>query len=887
MNKSYSRFWLSILALLAISVIAGLATGSYVFSNSRDNFIANKASEAEALLSLTSNFVSAYSDIRGAHSDASAPVPAEFRAKATKSFNTSEADDSLTVLMVGVPGRHIVTPATDDAMSSRLGLMSRSAKFTKHTEIIESSSGTILRSMFPSVASKASCVDCHNKIQPDGQRWKRGDLMGALVIDRQVDTALSDISRLGWIIGAITAFSILLVGAPLLSLRHKQLAASNLLVGALDAIDDPFIIYDGNERLVQHNRAFVEKFLKNDSPVNRGIQFEALQRRIYDNGQIRSQPFPEWLKTQRLRREQWLQQIDSSSVTESDGYWYRNTVRTLSSGHLLELHSDISELVRREQELERSRSMLEESDRKSRRLALVAENANDAVIISDIHGRCIWTNNAFTRLTGYSASEILDRKPGDVLQGPDTDPGVVNDISNAIRSGSGIRSEMLNYRKDGSCYWIEIAISPVYSDEGELTNFIAVERDISDQKKYQTELDESRAKAEAASRSKSAFLANMSHEIRTPMNGVLATSELLLDSRLDDDQRQYAQTIYQSGKSLLTIINDVLDFSKIEAGKLELDPAPFDLKSALRDVVSLVCTSAEQKGLQLTLDYSDDLAEHFIGDVGRIRQIVTNLVGNAIKFTLTGSVDICVSGKASQDMTDIVIKVKDTGIGIKPENVDAVFAEFDRGDSAENQKFEGTGLGLAISRSLIELMRGRLSVESVFGEGSTFTATFALPEYTDASGLSERTQDHPDHSTTDSDPAQLPNGVRILIAEDNKTNQFVIKKMLGSAGSVDIRIAENGRDVIHAWKEFDPHIILMDVLMPEMNGMEATTAIRSIEHADGLERCPIIALTANAMRGDREQCISAGMDDYVSKPISKSRLLEALLKWISVRDLAA
>lgn len=888
MNKFKYRFWLSIAALLAIAVVAGLVTGSYVYSKSRDSFTADKTLEAEALLSLTSNFVSTYSDIRGAHSDDSAPVPAEFRAKATKSFNAaSELGDSLSVLMVGVPGKEIVTPPTDDDMSRQLTAMSESSKPVKHTQIIETTGEMVLRSVFPSVASKDSCVDCHNKIQTGKQVWKKGDLMGALVIDRRVGSAFADITRLGWITGAICSFLILMIGVPLLALRHQQQAASNLLVGALNAIDDPFLIYDGNERVVQHNRAFVENFLRKDTLTNQKLQFDELQKVIYDNGEPRQQAFPQWLKQQRDNREKWLQHTDTSTVAETDGHWYRHIVRKLGTGHTLELHSDISELKRRELELEHSRSLLEESDRQSKRLALVAEHANDAIVISDIHGHCIWTNKALTRLTGYEPSELLNRKPGELLQGPETDPGVAKDISSAIRSGTGIRAELINYAKDGSSYWVEIQISPVYSDHGELTNFIAVERDITEQKRFQRDLNESRVKAEAASRSKSTFLANMSHEIRTPMNGVLATSELLLDSSLDTDQRQYAQTIFHSGKSLLTIINDVLDFSKIEAGKLELDPVAFSLRGALQDVISLISTSAEQKDIGLTLNYSNQLADEFIGDAGRIRQIVTNLVGNAIKFTLAGSVDVNVSGRTSGAKTEITIDVVDTGIGIKEQDIDNVFAEFDRVESSENQKFEGTGLGLAISRRLIELMNGGLSVTSIYGKGSTFTATLSLPE------CSERLE-HDDHSanktgsaTKEPESTRLTANMRILVAEDNKTNQFVIRKMLGSAGTADICIANNGQEAVEKWKTFKPDLILMDVQMPEMNGMDATAAIRSIEHAEGLSRCPVVALTANAMRGDREQCISAGMDDYVSKPISKSRLLEALNKWLHSTDKAA
>lgn len=883
MTNLNSKFWLSILLLVAVAIAASLAIGVFVYSKSRDSYIADKTSEAEALLSLTNEFVSTYSDIRVSHTDGVAPVPAEFRARVTKSFNQSnETDDNLTILMVGVPGKEIETRPFDQQLHKQISSMSTKSTPRKHTDTVKLDTSFVLRSVFPSVANKESCVKCHNEIQQGHQTWKKGDLMGAFVIDRAMDGALAKIRKLGWVTAAMSGFLILLIGVPLLTLRQKQQAATNLLTGALDAIDDPFIIYDENEKVVRHNRAFANKVLKEPNSSVKGKRFDELHRSIYKNLNNTNLEFSEWVQNQQKNRAQWLGDTESSNVTETNGYWFRHTVRKLSSGHVLELQADISELKRHEQEIEHSRSKLEESDRNSSRLALVAEHANDAVIITDTAGRCIWTNKAFTRLTGYHPDEINGQKPGAVLQGQDTDPVVARDISQAIRSGRAIRSEIINYAKDGSAYWIELEISPVYSKNGELQNFIAVERNISEQKQFESDLEKSKVKAEAASRSKSSFLANMSHEIRTPMNGVLAMSELLLESDLDQEQRDFVSTIFQSGNSLLTIINDVLDFSKIEAGKLELDPVDFNLRTALSDVISLLNVDASNKNLKLTLGYPDDLHEHFIGDVGRIRQIVTNLVGNAIKFTLEGQVSVTVSGNpnpTTPSSTDLKIEVADTGIGIPDDQLSRVFAEFEQVDNHPEYDIQGTGLGLAISNRLVKLMKGNLTVESQPGVGSIFTTTISLPNHVPGT-----VGDDNIHSNTDNfNAAFAPDGeckvVRLLVAEDNKTNQFVIKKLLKNIDNLDVHFAVNGREAIEKWKQLKPDIILMDVLMPEIDGMEATAAIRSIEDSEMLQRCPIIALTANAMRGDREKCIDSGMDDYLSKPISKVHLLNTLAKW--------
>jgi len=499
-------------------------------------------------------------------------------------------------------------------------------------------------------------------------------------------------------------------------------------------------------------------------------------------------------------------------------------------------------------------------------------------------------NRAECKLLGLEAHQILDR-PIWELAAPEEQAASREAVLRKLTGQAPLIPFQRRYvGSAGAIITVEIQENLIRDWRGQIAGMRSALLDITERQraeeslqhyaqqlqKKNEELGVALAAAREASELKSQFLANMSHEIRTPMNGVLGMAELLLGTPLLTEQREYAEGVQRCAEALLILINDILDLSKIEAGKMELERLPFDPLSVIEEVRTTLAVRAQSKGLKLAWEAAPGLPRLVCGDPARLRQILMNLAGNAIKFTERGGVDMRAE-LAAEDAQAATLRfsVRDTGIGITAAQRSRLFDSFVQGDGSTTRKYGGTGLGLTISKQLVELMGGRIDLESEPGSGSLFWFELRLPKYQPepAAGRAAATEQR---APADK-PAPHNGGYRILLAEDNPVNQTVALRILQKAG-YQTDAVPNGRHALEALTSQRYDLVLMDVQMPEMDGLEATAQIRRLEGACG--RVPIIAMTANAMAGDREKCLAAGMDDYISKPIQAQRLCEVIRRWV-------
>ena len=496
------------------------------------------------------------------------------------------------------------------------------------------------------------------------------------------------------------------------------------------------------------------------------------------------------------------------------------------------------------------------------------------------HTRYTFVSNRLKEIRGFSPQELLADGSISAKQIlPEDRERCVQGVLGAAARREGWRDEYRICMPDGGVRWIRGEIIP----EDELsadgaTVFTGIWQDVTDTMRASEELRVAKEEAEAANRSKSDFLANMSHEIRSPMNGVIGMTELALDTDLTPQQRDYLEIVKSSSESLLNVINDILDFSKIEAGKLDIEHISFNLQKVIDDTLKPLSLRAQEKGITLVCDMAPDVPQALLGDPGRLRQVLVNLIGNAIKFTARGDVALRVrhldSRRANGTDGGVHFAVSDSGIGIPATKLKSIFDAFSQEDSSTTRKYGGTGLGLTISSRLVEALGGRIWVESEVGQGSTFhfSAQFEIDE----SHIGSHAGNAAAGSGFGGLAVMQARALDVLLVEDNAVNQKLAMTLLAQWGH-RVTLSENGQlalDVL-ALRRFD--VVLMDMMMPVMDGLESTRRYRALERGP---RIPIIAMTANAMRGDRERCLEAGMDGYISKPIKTIELKKLLLQLV-------
>lgn len=520
-----------------------------------------------------------------------------------------------------------------------------------------------------------------------------------------------------------------------------------------------------------------------------------------------------------------------------------------------------------ERELGDAAIRMENSGMKERlqKYEILARYSKDIMLFIDQEGGLLEVNDAALAAYGFTREELLDMTIFDIRKGDDV---LFVQEQMAISQARGILFETVHHRKDGSCFPVEI------SSQGTMINgkavLFSVVRDISERKQMEHHLLSAKEKAEAANRSKSQFLANMSHEIRTPMNGIIGMTELALMTELDEEQRDYLEIVRTSTQSLLRVVNDVLDYSKIEASKMILNAQPFNIREAVRGVADLFLVSAVQKNITLHTWIDDDIPQTLIGDAIRLKQVLSNVVGNAVKFTSRGGVTVNLSAKTlNEGRIRLVFSVKDTGIGILEAHQQQLFQSFYQVEKTMVRSYGGTGLGLAISKSIVEMMEGDFLVKSREGEGSQFTFSVIMNTCPDQQTLcapeSPRVQLRSDHT-----------GVKkVLLIEDDETSRALGKILLEKKG-LTVTVAVDGNEAVERALADRYTLIFMDVSIPLRDGYEATREIRKRQQF----HTPIIAMTAYALAGDREKCLAAGMDDYLSKPVDVLALNAVIDKWL-------
>ncbi len=532
----------------------------------------------------------------------------------------------------------------------------------------------------------------------------------------------------------------------------------------------------------------------------------------------------------------------------------------------------LSKVNNQKKELLKNTELLKVNQTQLELLSIIAEQTINGVVITDSHGKIEWINKSFTKITGYTIEEIMGKSPGSFLHGPDTDKEIAQYMSQRIRIGNEFTSEIINYHKDGSPYWIKIDCHPIKNSNGKVVKFFALEEDITARVKTEQALREAKEKADATSQAKDIFLANMSHEMRTPLNAILGMGNQLKKTKINERQSFFLDTMNAAAEHLLVVINDILDISRIEAGKLQLEFIDFDLVALVKHSVQVLSPKAEEKGLDFKLTMDESISKIIVGDPYRLNQILLNILNNAIKFTEKGSVYLTVlMHNDDNNRQQIRFIIEDTGIGMEEVFLDNIFQKFMQEDSSIARKYGGTGLGLNITKQLVELMGGSIKVKSVKNEGSLFLIDIEFQKGNVENIIIDKKINL---------SSSILQKIEVLLVEDNEMNRILAKTILNNFNATTTE-AENGVKALELLKEKPFDIILMDIQMPIMGGFEATHFIRSELKLD----IPIIALTANALKGEKEKCVEGGMNAYLSKPFREDELIKLMAKLLNLENI--
>ena len=624
--------------------------------------------------------------------------------------------------------------------------------------------------------------------------------------------------------------------------------ANDYLAAIVSSSDDAIISKDLNGNITSWNPAAERIFgYLSDEAIGKHISIiippESLKEEDYILGQIKQGKRVDHFQT--VRRKKDGQSVDLS-VTISP---IRDSEGTIIGAS----------------KVARDTTTIQAAERASAYLSAIIESSDDAIISKDLNGFITSWNKSAERIFGYTAEEVIGRHitliiPAERLKEEDK-------ILTTLKTGNRVdHFETLRRNKNGNLVPVSITVSPIRDSAGNIVGASKVSRDISDRITAEEAIKDN-------NRKKDEFLANMSHELRTPMNAVIGLSHLFLRMELPEQAKKFVDTLKISADSLMDLINDLLDFAKIESDSFQVETIEFNLAEQLEKAISVINVRAHEKNLVLYVNYAPSLNRYYMGDPLRIHQVLMNLLSNAVKFTDKGSIEIDISGTDDPETasTLVTFKVSDTGIGIQPEKLDTIFEKFTQADASITRRYGGSGLGLAISKACVEKMGGTITVDSQQAIGTTFTVTLPLKNTQKSSSIESFSA-----NTAPKGPVHNKN---VLLVEDYEPNVLVASSMLEQLG-YDYDVAPNGFEALRKFIHGKYDVILMDVQMHELDGLEATRRIRKIEAEKNRARTAIIAMTAHVREQDKDKCLDAGMDDFIPKPFDPMVLAQKIAQYI-------